>query len=326
MKKILVIRFSALGDLVTLEPTFRAFRYFFKNDHITLLTTGVGKGLFQDTDYFNEYIMHQNVFKSWHTLKDEKFDLIINLQCNKPSHYISMFLDKKAVVNKSYNLFQKILKIKTHSKSVQEMIEAISWVNQNMINDYFQSTSAQIMLPVLNQDDFFIKEPHNKYIAISTGTSERWLSKKWGAENYLNLIKKLIIDKYKVILIGSNLEIEDAQYILNHFKENEIVSFVDKTNLTQLKNILAKVDLFVGNDTGPAHIASGVGTNTITIFGSTDIQHSPKFMPYSGTHEYLKPSDSISCHPCYKAKCPTNMECMKSIKVEDVMKKIQGLL
>lgn len=319
---ILVIRFSSLGDLVTLEPTFRALRYFFFEDKISFLTTGVGKGLYQDSNYFDEYILHKGIFSSINELKNSKFDLIINLQGNKPSHYITMFLNKKLVVNKSYTLFHKLFGLKAKSKTIKEIIEATSYVQQDRIDNYFNQTKECIKLP--STDSLILKDKNydKKYIAISTGTSIRWLSKKWGVENYLNLIKKLIIENYQVILVGSNLELEDSKYILDHFN-GEVISFVDTTNLTELKNLLAKVDLYIGNDSGPSHIAAGVGTNTITIFGSTDIKHCVKFMPYEGTHEYLKPSENIKCHPCYKTKCPTNMECMKSISTDEVMNKVK---
>jgi hypothetical protein len=49
-------------------------------------------------------------------------------------------------------------------------------------------------------------------------------------------------------------------------------------------------------------------------------------MPYTGIHEYLKPSEDIKCHPCYKTKCPTNMECMASISVESILNKINYLV
>ena len=39
--------------------------------------------------------------------------------------------------------------------------------------------------------------------------------------------------------------------------------------------------------------------------------------------DYLKSSDDIKCNPCYKTKCPTNMECMSSIKVENILEKIK---
>jgi len=322
---ILVIRFSSLGDLVTLEPTFRALRHFFPEDKISFLTTGVGKGLYQDSDYFDEYILHKGVFSSVNKLKSNSYDLVINLQGNKPSHYVAMCLNKQIIVNKSYTLFQKIFGLKAKSKTIKEIIEATTVISQDKIDKYFNETKEYIKLPISEESILKNKDSSKKYIAISTGTSIRWLSKKWGTENYLNLIKSLVADNYQVILVGSDLELEDSKYILSHFND-EVLSFVNETNLTELKNLLAQVDLYIGNDSGPSHIAAGVGTNTITIFGSTDIKHCVKFMPYTGNHEYLKPSDDIKCHPCYKTKCPTNMECMGSIKVEDIFEKVKYIL
>ena len=323
---ILVIRFSSLGDLVTLEPAFRTIRHFFKDDNITLLTSGVGKGLYQDTPYFNEYVLHKGLRQSINTLKSKNYDLIINLQCNKPSHYVSMFLDKKRVVNKSYNFLQKVFKLKTHVKTTKEVIEATQYISQDKIDEYFNAVKELIVLPTNSEETFIQKDPTTKYIAISTGTSERWLSKKWGVENYLNLIKKLVENEYQVVLIGSDLELEDSKYIINHFEEGRILSFVNQTNLTQLKNLLNEVDLYIGNDSGPSHIAAGVSTNTISIFGSTDVKHCVKNIPYDGEHICIKPSDEVSCHPCYKPKCPTQMECMASIKVDYVLDHVKKLL
>lgn len=318
---ILIIRFSSLGDLVTLEPTFRAIRYFYEDSKISFLTTGIGKGLYQDSNYFDEYILHKSVFSSIQKLKNNKYDIVINLQCNKPSHYINFFLKKDLVVNKSYSFKDKLLGLKVKSKTIREIIEATNSISLNKIDKYFDEVQELIKLPVRQKSLLENLTSDKKYIAISTGTSERWLSKKWGIDNYSSLISKLIENNFQIILVGSALELEDSQILLKKYPQ--IISFVNKTDLTELKNLLANVDIFIGNDSGPAHIAAGVGTNTLTIFGSTDIKHCVKFMPYRGTHQYLKPTKDIKCHPCYKTKCPTNMECMQSIRVEDILEKIR---
>ena len=319
---ILVIRFSSLGDLVTLELTFRAIKHFYKDDNITFLTTNIGKALFVDSGYFDDYIIHKNVINTMKLLSNKQYDLVINLQCNKPSHYVTLFTKKKKVVNKSFNLFQKIFQIKPHVKNAKEILAA-SDIEKEKLDTYFGADDGLIKLPVA-KSKLINKDNDKKYIAISTGTSERWLSKKWGVNNYSNLVGKLLKKDYEVILIGTSLELEDADKITDRYPQ--IKSFVNKTNLTELKNLLAHVDLFIGNDSGPTHIAAAVGTNTITIFGSTDIKHCVKFMAYKGQHEYLKPSEDIRCHPCYKPKCPTNMECMESIKVDHVLSKVQEIL
>ena len=128
-----------------------------------------------------------------------------------------------------------------------------------------------------------------------------------------------------MVLVGTALELGDAETILQRF-EGRIKSFVDRTSLTELKYVLSRADLFIGNDSGPSHIAAAVGTNTVSIFGSTDVVHCVKHMPYRGNHICLKPSDDVTCHPCYKPKCPTQMECMASIGVDRVYDAAMRLL
>lgn len=314
--KILIIRFTALGDLVTLEPTFRAFRYFFKEAKITLLTSSFGKGLYEDSDYFDDYVVHKNFWTTVKLLRKEHFDLVINLQCNKPSHYINLLLHKDQTINKSFNLFQKIFHIKTHSKNIQEMLLCAN-VAQDAIASYFQHPENDTILLPPYKDK--IKSTCHR-IALSTGSSERWKSKQWGVENYCDLIQKLSQQGIKITLVGSKLEADDATYIQNRIPT--VLNFVGKTSLGELKNILHSVDLYIGNDSGPTHIAAGVGTDTLTIFGSTGIKHCPAFEKYKGVHLYIKPDSSIACHPCYKGVCPTQHECMKNISVETVFSKI----
>ena len=315
---ILIIRFTALGDLVTFEPTFRAIRHFYKDAKITFLTTGIGKGLYEDSDYFDEYILHKNTLKTIKNLPKKKFDLVINLQCNKPSHYINLFINKNKTINKSFNLFQKIFKIKTHSKSAQELLVACG-IEKEKSTSYFKNfTTVKLSFKEDKKikQNFISKFGDKKVIAISTGSSKRWESKKWGKENYKNLILKLK-DKYGIVLVGTKLEIEDELYIQEACADF-IISYINKTSLTELKTILHVADLYVGNDSGPSHIAAGVGTPTITIFGSTSIKHCVSFQNYHGTHKYIKPSEEIKCYPCYKSICPTKHECMKSITVSKV--------
>jgi len=321
---ILVIRFSSLGDLVTLEPTFRAIRHFYKNSKITFITTSIGKGLYQDSNYFDKYIIHKNFLSTIKQIPKEKFDFIINLQCNKPSHYICLFTNKNKTINKSFNLIQKILKIKTHSKSPTELLISCG-IEEDLVHEYFKGKGSTISLPV-KQDINIVKKIKIKFgtkpiVAISTGSSKKWESKKWGKQNYKNLISKLS-EKFGIVLIGTKLEEEDAKFIQEDY-DKYILNYVNQTNLTQLKAILHAADLYIGNDSGPTHIAASVGTSTITIFGSTDIKHCVAFEKYNGTHNYLKPSDKITCHPCYKSVCPTQHECMEEItphKVYELVK------
>lgn len=322
--KILVIRFTSLGDLVTLEPTFRMLRHIFKDAEITFLTGGVGRGLYSDTEYFDNYVLHRGYLETIRTLRSETFDLVINLQCNKPSHIIASLMKKKRLVNKSNTLLQNVFKLKAHSKSYRELLESCG-VEPERIDTYFESTEKPLIALPVGECSIEVGSGETPTIAISTGASERWMSKRWGTERFSELIGKLLMDGYDVVLVGTALELEDADAICKRHG-NRVSSFVDRTTLTELKCVLSKAALFIGNDSGPAHIAAAVGTDTVSIFGSTDVVHCVKHMPYRGEHLCIKPSDEVTCHPCYKPKCPTQMECMASISVDRVYDAAVSLL
>lgn len=318
---ILIIRFSALGDLVTLEPTFRAIRTFYPKSNIVFVTSGIGKGLYSDSGYIDQFIVHKDFKTTKNEIKKLKYDLVFNLHCNNLSHRLLFFTKYKKLVNISANWFQKLLHIKVKGKPLENLILE-SGIARSIVDNYFFNKNSKIIkLPFVNQ----FEDVKDFKVAISTGSSEKWVSKKWGALRYKNLIKKLVDKNIKVYLVGTNLELEDEKIIKSEV-DDRMVSFVNKTNLTELKNILGSVDLYVGNDSGPTHVAAATGTNTLTIFGSTGVVHAPRKEIYSAEHYVIKPSAKIECHPCYKQVCPTNMECMDDIKVESVFEKIMEIV
>ena len=317
-KNILVIRFSSLGDLITLEPTFRAFRYFYPQDHITFLTTPVGFELFRDSNYFDDYLIYDGLLKAIIQMKNRKFDIVFNVQNNKPSLILASLLHSKLTINKSYSLQDKLLCRKPKVKNFLDMLES-SGILRDVLTTYDTDVHKTVVLPNKKIPDF----TQQNFVAVSVGSSKQWPSKQWPLEKYIELIQFFAQNNVKTILVGSQLEVKASIEIKKYFNENEIVDFVNKTTVGELKNILASVKFFVGNDSGPAHIAAGVGTPTITLFGSTDIKHCVKYLSYSGHHICIKPDAHIKCHPCYKKICPTKHECMYSIETTKVISTIK---
>ncbi|MEA1915492.1 MAG: glycosyltransferase family 9 protein [Campylobacterota bacterium] len=319
---ILVIRFSALGDLVTLEPMFRAIRYFYPNAKIDFITSGLGKGLFCDTNYFDEYIVHKSFISSVQSLRSKHYDLVFNLHCNSLSHLLILLCSKTKVINSAATLWQKLRGKKVPVKPIIETLLKTT-IDKQKIEKYFNDDNAQIVtLPVHNA--IKVNSTNQKIVALSTGSSNPWPSKQWGVNKYADLIQKLLDDDVCVVLIGTDLEIEDETILRERFPM--IQSFVAKTNLTQLKDILSQADMYIGNDSGPSHIAAAVQTNTVTIFGPTSTVHCVKYAPYHGKHVCIKPSEKIACHPCYKGVCPTKLECMEDIKVDYVYMSVKELI
>ena len=320
---ILVIRFSALGDLITYEPAFRAIRFFFSSAHITFLTSSTGAGLYSDTDHFDQIVIHESFFQTRMKLT-RKFDFIFNLQGNRLSHILSAVVSSAKKINISQSAVQRFLGIKKPPKKYSQLLSDAGISSEVQKPYWLQQKSSQIIL----RSSFpfnRIEKTKNVLVGLAIGASPRWNSKKWGKENFLELTEMLLAKDFQVLLVGGETEMEDAAYIQKN--SSSIDNLVAKTNLTELKAVMTMLDVFVGNDSGPAHMAAAVGCSTVTIFGSTSVRHCVKNLPYVGRHVCIEPSKSVECHPCYKAECIyAQHKCMNSISVEKVYQQIIGVL
>ena len=319
---ILIVRFSSLGDLVTLEPVFRTYRHFFKASNITFLSSSIGRDLYCDSKYFDEIITHATFVQTIKKLKEKHYDIVINLQCSSLSHWITLLINKDRLINQSSSMLTKYLHIKTKIKTQVDILFGLGF-NEHDMNMYFKSVT-NISLPY--EPKLYSWQKDTKItVALAPGASDRWVSKKWGDSRYSELAKILLKNGYTVILIGSRPE-EDAGRLIET-NNPKVLNLISKTSIQELKSILASTNLIIGNDSGPAHIAAGVGINTITIFGSTDRKHCVKYEPkkYKGHHICLYPKN-LGCHPCYKTKCPTKQECMSTTNPEFVYKEVLKLL
>lgn len=92
------------------------------------------------------------------------------------------------------------------------------------------------------------------------------------------------------------------------------------TSLKQSIALLKRSDLFIGPDTGPMHIAAGLGIPVVAIFGPSDPVRNG---PFGSKNKIVR--TRTSCDNCYKRECAA-LECMKLISVDDVFKKVKECL
>jgi heptosyltransferase I len=84
--------------------------------------------------------------------------------------------------------------------------------------------------------------------------------------------------------------------------------------------ILKKVDLLVGGDTGPVHLAAAVGTPTVSFYRATDARRNG---PLGDQHVLIQ--SPLNCRSCLRKECDRDHECRGSITPEAIMKGIEGL-
>ena len=142
-------------------------------------------------------------------------------------------------------------------------------------------------------------------------------SRRWGTTKYTELIKHLISQHgIKVVLIGSADDRPDGDAIAAATSTKEVINVAGKTSIREAAAILSRAKLFVGNDSGPAHLAAAVGAPVVVLSGADD----PKATSPVAARKKLLYLDQLECISCEKNKCPvkgeSHLRCMTGLPVD----------
>ncbi len=162
---------------------------------------------------------------------------------------------------------------------------------------------------LLDQHDINQDEP---YVCIHVGATKAY--KLWPAEHYANIADWLADRGMKVIFIGA--EADDAERIseVNAKCQHQHLNLCNQLNIAQLTSLLRQSSFFLGNDSGPMHLAAAAGTWVYAIFGPTD---EVRWGPLGSKASVIR--NPVACEPsCSKKLCPANHRCMNSLSVDQV--------
>jgi ADP-heptose:LPS heptosyltransferase/GT2 family glycosyltransferase len=164
-----------------------------------------------------------------------------------------------------------------------------------------------------------------RVVCVHTGAGAA--NKQWPAKSFAGLIDLLVGDlSVNVMIIGGPDEAPFAAEVLHDVRRlPHVFSLVGMTNLKDLPKALLACDLYVGNDSGPKHMAAALGVPTIGIHsGSVD---AGEWGPMG--EQTLTIRRDMTCGPCYIAyaeDCPRSMACLHGIAVGDVFRACERML
>ena len=159
------------------------------------------------------------------------------------------------------------------------------------------------------------------YVVISAGASPRRLAKAWDEDKFARLIVRLH-ERYALtpVLVGAG-DTKESNALIARGVESDarggavpVVDLTGRLGLRELAALLKKASLFVGIDSGVMHLASALDTPVVALFGPTD----PALVgPQNRRSEVVR--HVMSCVPCYLDRTCEEVECMRSLAVDEVM-------
>lgn len=327
MKKILVIRFSSIGDIVLTTPVIRCLKNQIDSVEIHVLTKKKFSSLYKTNPHINKvYEYDDSLKKNIEELRLENYDYIVDLQKNKRSLRVTRAL------HKPHNSFPKL----NFKKFLLTTFKINLMPDIHIVDRYFKAVEKLGVKNDYQGLDFFISEkndyplsklPENfqkGYHAFVIGGTYK--TKILPAVKVIEAIKKL---NEPVILLGGPDDVERAEEILSAIScQLSAISLVGKINLEQSASIVKNAKSVLTNDTGLMHIAAAFHKNIVSVWGNT--------VPELGMYPYL-PNEKEKCHiveckdvkcrPCSKLgfkECPKrHFKCMMEIDSDTVVDKLK---
>ncbi|MFA6216862.1 MAG: GT4 family glycosyltransferase PelF [Candidatus Omnitrophota bacterium] len=340
--KVLMIKFSSLGDIILSSAAIKAVREKFRresgsglNHKLSFLVGDECKDLLMVCPYIDELLVcdfknrDKGLFgflKLARFLRKKHFDLVIDLQNNRKSHILSrlsLAMNRYGYDNKKYG-FLLNHRIKDELPILDPVTHQFRILK--MLGIELKDPRLELWPPAQDEkhiEEFFAAEwmsVHQKIVGINVSASHRWETKVWPFHHLVKLCEELGRRDMRVVITGTDADAPLAQKLLNAVKNAKIINGCGKTTVNQLACLIKRCSVYISADSAPLHVAASVDTPVIALFGPTDHR---RHVPPAKKLVVLR--KDLPCSPCYKSKCAT-LKCMELIKPEEVLIAIEEVM
>jgi ADP-heptose:LPS heptosyltransferase len=313
-KKILILRFSSIGDIVLTFPVVRSLKVAYPECQIDFVTKKAYLSLLNACQGINEVFVLDN---SLRTLKKQidfqSYDAVLDLHHNLRTQLLTFFTGAK-VYRFPKNNWQKWLltRFKMKPKRRLHVVERYLQTLQTAFGIEIMAPEAHYHVPV--QDQFLIADQigisPKAYIAVAIGA--QFATKRLPADMLIELIKKV---KAPVVLLGGKEDVVVAQQIKGALPQQQIVSMAGQLSIHASAWVVKNAAALLTHDTGLMHIGAAFEVPIHLIWGNTtrDLGMYP-LRPEQDKCFHYEVAD-LSCRPCSKIghqNCPKgHFACMR---------------
>ncbi|MBN8701724.1 MAG: glycosyltransferase family 9 protein [Bacteroidetes bacterium] len=317
--KILIIRFSSIGDIVLTTPVIRCLKKQLSDVEIHYLTKKAYVDLVAPNPYVSKvYTLDASLKEVLPSLKAEQYDYVVDLHHNLRSFLVKSSLGKKSVAFKKLNI-EKWLSVNFKLKALPnthivdrylQTVEKLGVVNDNDGLDFFIQTDEKPLLEKLGA-------VLNRYVVFAIGA--KFATKRLPNEKIYSLLTKV---NKPIVLIGGKEDVANAASIASKV---DVINLCGLLTLHESAIVLKYANTVLTHDSGMMHIAAALKKKIISIWGNTI----PEFGMYPylpGPASQLIEVKNLSCRPCSKIgfnACPKkHFKCMNAIDENSILKSI----
>jgi len=338
-QKILIIRLSAIGDILLATPLIRALRAHFPQARLDFVVKSD----------FAEILCHHPAINNLHelnpaggwpelqrlgrSLREIRYDVIFDIHKNFRSRYLARAAKPQRIFWHRKHVFWRWLLVKTKINLMrnappiyQRYLEAAATLGVHHVGSLADGRWLELFWSEKkNQeaDEALLArhwQPALPLIGFAPGAG--FFTKRWPPEYFGQLATSFIRQGHQVAVLGGTPDLDLASSIEKNIAPEQktyLINLAGRLSLLSSAAVIKRCRLLVANDSGLMHVAEAVGTPLIAIFGSTtrELGFFPQ-LPTSRVAENL----GLYCRPCSHlghAQCPAgHFRCMKEILPQQI--------
>lgn len=331
IRRILLIKLSALGDIVMTLPLLPAIQNRFPQAKIDWLVNKSFQDLLKNQKYLHQILLfqrkewgrksfwknRQTFFQLLRDLKNSHYDLVLDFQGLLRSGFLAFCTHAPQRVGFA-NAREMAPLFYTHKVSVPTLDVHAFDRYQSLVESVGVTVSHPPIyeIPLEEEAIQFVEKHLSGYPPPFVGIVPQtmWKTKIWGTEKLIEVLKK-ISPFVTPVLFGSADGAEEAEQ-LQSACAGKAINLIGKTNLSQLFAFLHRMNVVLTNDSGPMHMAATLKVPVVAIFGPTNPIRTGPFL--WAPQKIFHATDQVACAPCYRRVCPTQLECMAAVSPQAV--------
>jgi ADP-heptose:LPS heptosyltransferase/GT2 family glycosyltransferase len=337
IRRILVIKLDHIGDFVTALPPIRRLKKLFPHARITVLAGPASRAFVSLEPCIDEFIpfafFHarsqlgerdltpEDYAELAEQLRPYRFDLAVDLRKHLSTRDVLKYTGASFLAGFDYLGQFPYLDIaldwdgdrtlqRKRSHIVDDLMALVNAIGHASETDRLIIQPSPETMPLTELPEGVRRLFAKPVVAIHPGAGN--VTKQWPEEHFSALID-LLVEKndVNILLVGGADEIEVASALQGTLQRPDAVaSMVGRTSLADLPRLLRNCVLYIGNDSGPKHIAAAVGIPTVGIHSG--VVDPVEWGPMGPNAVALR--RNMTCSPCYLAKaedCPRALACLR---------------
>jgi ADP-heptose:LPS heptosyltransferase len=307
-----------MGDCLLLTSPVRALKEEFPQFRVSVVVDSRFAACFSGNPDFDEVILSANKFSTAARLVRRRFDLVINLHGGPTSLLYAVLATGKRLGSEQFQYSRLYNGLTPRPDPALHTVEStmalfrfigVRCEEPPALRYEVHEKEALRMRQKLAGRDYAVIHPAS---VMST--------KRWAADRFRDVALKLVARGLTIVITAGPGE---ERFAAAAAKDIDGVSVILGLTIPELAELIRGACVYVGNDSGPMHLAAAVGTPVIAVWGSSD---SRRWRPWKVNHRVVQ--NPFECNPCpgYRCLVADSPLCIESVTVDQVNDAVEEIL